>query len=173
MFRASSLGIMALSATGPSCRSCRTEASEVGIALQGVSGCLAASSSVTWITRDLPHWGIGTAEYQAFPTPLINQFGLATTKASPGFKLMSKDNWCRIFTFRHAKSILRRREPGDADVETGRHQKLMAPSGGQERTECEWKTEQAKQNIKKADKKRHCGALRRSRCLMLGWFWCR
>lgn len=54
MRQASSLGIMALSATGLSSGSWRAEALEVGIALQGVSGCHAASSSITWITGDLP-----------------------------------------------------------------------------------------------------------------------
>lgn len=73
---------MALSATGLSSGSCRAEALEVGIALQGVSGCHAASSSITWITGDLPLWGLETAEDQAFPTPLINHFGWATLKAA-------------------------------------------------------------------------------------------
>lgn len=59
-----------------------TEALEVGIALQGVSGCHAASSSITWITGDLPLWGLETAEDQAFPTPLINHLGRATLKAA-------------------------------------------------------------------------------------------
>lgn len=54
MCQASSLGIMALSATGLSSGSCGAEALEVGIALQDVSGCHAASSSITWITGDLP-----------------------------------------------------------------------------------------------------------------------
>lgn len=82
MCQASSLGIMALSATGLSSGSWRAEALEVGIALQGVSGCHAASRSITWITGDLPLWGLETAEYQAFPTPLINHFGRATLKAA-------------------------------------------------------------------------------------------
>lgn len=69
-------------ATGPSSGSWRAEALEVGIALQGVSGCHAASSSITCITGDLSLWGLETAEYQAFQTPLINHFGRATLKAT-------------------------------------------------------------------------------------------
>lgn len=81
MCQASSLGIMVLLATGLSSGNWRAEALEVGIALQGVSGCHAASSSITWITGDLPLWH-ETAENQAFPTPLINHFGRATLKAA-------------------------------------------------------------------------------------------
>lgn len=81
MCQASSLGIMALSATGLSSGSWRAEALEVGIALQGVSGCHAASRSITWITGDLPLWGLETAKYLA-PTTLINRFGRATLKAT-------------------------------------------------------------------------------------------
>lgn len=84
MCQASSLGIMVLSATGLSSGSWRAEALEVGIALQGVSGCHAASSSITWITTDLLLWGLEPAEYQAFPTPLINRSGWARTKSSAG-----------------------------------------------------------------------------------------
>lgn len=72
---------MVLSATGPSTGSCRAEALEVGIALQSVSGGHAASSTITWITGDLPLQG---AENQAFPTPLINSFVRAALKAVQG-----------------------------------------------------------------------------------------
>lgn len=79
MCQASSLVIMVLWATGPATGSWRAQALEVGIALQSVSGCHAASSAITWITGDLPLQG---AENQAFPTPLINRFVRAALKAT-------------------------------------------------------------------------------------------
>lgn len=83
MCQASSLGIMALLATGLSTGSCGAEALEVGIALQDVSGCHAASSSITWITGDLQlQKNSRGPEHQAFSTPLINHFGWATLKAA-------------------------------------------------------------------------------------------